>query len=131
MYLRFVAQAIDEDSLVRRGVLITAGTLRDDSATAQADREALGTLLSWFDSNLKRPARFSRTKSKGHYRRRAAGISWFKDTAYTHIEKMRALSEVLARYGHSVTMLKESRPGYLIYEDEFQIVAEPFADAAR
>jgi hypothetical protein len=30
-----------------------------------------------------------------------------------------------------VTMLKESPPGYIVYEDEHQLVAEPFADAKK
>jgi hypothetical protein len=28
-----------------------------------------------------------------------------------------------------VRMLKTDRPGYVVYEDGFQIVAEPFSDA--
>jgi hypothetical protein len=32
------------------------------------------------------------------------------------------------QHGISVRMLKASRVGYIVYEDEFQIVAEPFAD---
>lgn len=42
---------------------------------------------------------------------------------------MREVGEILARHGHRVEMLKESRPGYLVYEDEFQVVVEPFADS--
>jgi hypothetical protein len=31
-------------------------------------------------------------------------------------------------HGISVRMLKADRVGYIVYEDDFQIVAEPFAD---
>jgi hypothetical protein len=32
------------------------------------------------------------------------------------------------RYGHPVVVLTESRIGYVIHEDEFQVMAEPFSD---
>jgi len=35
---------------------------------------------------------------------------------------------ILEKYGHPVTMLTETRVGYVVYEDEFQVVAEPFSD---
>jgi hypothetical protein len=38
------------------------------------------------------------------------------------------MSVVLEKYGHPVTMLTESRVGYVVYEDELQVVAEPFSD---
>ncbi|MDP2123062.1 MAG: hypothetical protein Q8J92_01645 [Parvibaculum sp.] len=41
---------------------------------------------------------------------------------------MREISRILQEYGHFVTMIKSARPGYIVYEDEHQIVAEPFAD---
>ena len=30
-----------------------------------------------------------------------------------------------------IWMLKTSLPGYMVYEDEFQVVAEPFIDLKR
>jgi len=38
------------------------------------------------------------------------------------------VNAVLEQYGHRVTMLVESRVGYRIYEDTFQVIAEPFSD---
>ena len=129
VYVRFAVDAIDDDSQVRGGILQAAYSLRDDEDLLEDDREALEALLSWFASQLNTPDRFTRTSSKGYYRRAPKGISWLKDTAKEHIEKMREVGEILARHGHRVKMLKESRPGYLVYEDEFQVVAEPFADS--
>ncbi len=56
-------------------------------------------------------------------------ISWFKDTAQTHIGKMREMVALLEHHDVSVRMIKTMRPGYVVYEDEFQIVAVPFADS--
>ena len=129
VYVRFAVDAIDDDSQVRGGILQAAYALRDDEDVLEDDREALEALLSWFASQLNTPDRFNRTSSKGYYRRAPKGISWLKDTAKEHIDKMREVAEILGRHGHRVEMLKESRPGYLLYEDEFQVVAEPFADS--
>jgi hypothetical protein len=41
---------------------------------------------------------------------------------------MRQIAAILERHGHPVTLLSEARVGYLIWEDEFQVVAEPFTD---
>jgi hypothetical protein len=38
------------------------------------------------------------------------------------------MAEILVRHGIGVEVLKAERVGYVVYEDEFQIVAEPFAD---
>jgi hypothetical protein len=34
-----------------------------------------------------------------------------------------------AGYGRPVSMLSRARVGYVVFQDEFQVVAEPFADA--
>ena len=35
---------------------------------------------------------------------------------------------ILEHYGHPVLILSEERVGYVVHEDDFQIIAEPFAD---
>ena len=56
------------------------------------------------------------------------GISWFKDTAHVHIANIREMASILQRHGIPVTMLKAKRIGYVVYEDEYQILSEPFSD---
>lgn len=41
---------------------------------------------------------------------------------------MHGLKALLEKYGHGVVMLSEPRVGYVVYEDAFQIIAEPFSD---
>jgi hypothetical protein len=41
---------------------------------------------------------------------------------------MHQIRGVLEHYGHSVMMLSEKRVGYVIHDDAFQVVAEPFSD---
>jgi len=36
---------------------------------------------------------------------------------------------ILENHGVHVRTIKTVRPGYVVYEDEFQVVAAPFADS--
>jgi hypothetical protein len=67
-------------------------------------------------------------RGTGFYRRKTRGIAWFKDTASEHLARMHGLKEILDKYGHDVVMLSEPRVGYVVHEDPFQIIAEPFSD---
>ncbi|MEW6269284.1 MAG: hypothetical protein AB1689_08325 [Thermodesulfobacteriota bacterium] len=127
-YVRFVLAVRDRDSGVDAGVFDTAYALRDDPAVAAADRAALAEMLRWFDLNLATPTRFNRSRSKGYYRRTTRGIAWFRQSASECLSRMHRLKEILEAYGHRVTVLEETRLGYVVYEDPHQVVAEPFAD---
>ena len=85
-------------------------------------------VLRWFDENLVTPDRFNRSRSKGFYRRMTRGIAWFRDSATDCLSRMHRLKLILEKYGQPVTMLTETRVGYVVYEDELQVVAEPFSD---
>jgi hypothetical protein len=41
---------------------------------------------------------------------------------------MREMVALLKHHDVPVQMIKAARPGYIVYEDNFQIVAVPFAD---
>jgi hypothetical protein len=126
--IRFVLARRHPDSGVEDGTFALAYELRESAHVEVADRNLLAANLAWFEKNLETPERFNRTKSKGFYRRKTRGIAWFKDTASEHLARMHEIKAVLEQYGHPVVMLSESRVGYVIYDDEFQVVAEPFSD---
>lgn len=127
-FVRFVLARLDPDSGVETGPFAPAYELRDSPDVEAADRDLLTENLKWFEKNLVTPTRFNRTKSKGFYRRKPRGIAWFKDTATEHLARMHQIKGILDRYGHAVVVISEARVGYLIYEDGFQVVAEPFSD---
>ena len=129
--LRFVLLRSHPDTGVEEGVFSAAYELRDSALTPISDRRLLEGLLSWFGANLATPARFNRTKSKGYYRRRTAGVSWLKPTATEHIAKMRALIVILEENGYRVSQITTKRPGYVVFEDDHQVVAEPFRNAQK
>jgi len=56
------------------------------------------------------------------------GLSWLKDSARVHVEKVRRIANMLAAHGVPIETITTDRPGYVVYEDDYQIVAEPFSD---
>lgn len=126
--LRFVLAQRDADSGVASGPFEAAHRLRDSGDVEAADRDKLADHLRWFADNLDTPTRFNRTTSKGFYRRKTRGIAWFKGTATEHVARMHEVSAILERYGQPVSLLTKATVGYVVYEDEFQVIAEPFAD---
>ena len=127
MYLRFVVADIDKDSGRELGVFHAIRNLRDEEKLQAHEEETHDSIVQWFDEHLRRPTRFTASKPP-FYRKKNAAISWFKDTAHEHLARVRELVVILEHHGVSVRMLKASRVGYIVYEDEFQIVAQPFSD---
>lgn len=128
MYLRFVIPMKDSDSGVEQGAFQAAYRARRAGGLCAHERQELDDLLDWFADNLEAPVRFNRTKSRGYYRRATKGVCWFKPSARQHLARMHRMAAILRNQGYHVTMTKTRKPGYLIYEDEHQVVAEPFRD---
>ena len=125
MYIRFVVSEIHEDSQCELGIFHAIGYLHDEGKLYPYEAEQYGQMRKWFSKNLKEPSRFTTSKPP-YQRKKKKAISWFKDTALEHLEKIRSLVRILEGHGVSVQMLTTDRVGYVVYEDEFQIVAEPF-----
>jgi len=125
MYLRFVVAEIDEDSRQELGVFHAVGSLRDAGKLFHYEEEQHDLIREWFNKNLQKPTRFTTSKPP-FYRKQDKAISWFKDSALEHLDRIRTLVAILENHGTSVQMLKTERVGYVVYEDNFQIVAEPF-----
>jgi len=127
-YLRFVVSKQDPDSGVEAGVFGVAYKLSAAPNVRVEDCESLRDALAWFEKHLTTPDRFNRSGSKGYYRRHTRGIAWFRDSARECISRMHDLKRILEVYGHSVELVREERIGYVVYEDDLQVVAEPFSD---
>jgi hypothetical protein len=127
MYLRFVIADIDEDSGCELGVFHAIRNLQDKEELSTHEEEQHDSIIQWFNEHLEKPTRFTASKPK-FYRKQSKAISWFKDTAHEHLARVRELIVILEHHGISVRMLKANRVGYIVYEDEFQIVAQPFGD---
>jgi hypothetical protein len=125
-YLRFVVADVHPVSMKELGVFHAVLHLREAGKLQQHEEELHDVTRQWFNENLEKPTRFTASKPP-FYRKPNKAISWFKDTARDHLAHMRDLVAILQNHGISVRMLKTERVGYVLYEDEYQIVAEPFA----
>lgn len=125
MYLRFVTNEIDPDSGRRLGALNAFFDLRRDGRLLPWEHDRADEISRWFDKNLKRPASFSRSTRANPLEK---ALSWFKDGAANHIARMREAAAILESHGVTVEIIATDRPGYITYDDEHQIVAEPFSD---
>ena len=124
MLVRFVTPQIDAQSQSAEGVFAAAGKPRRSAELSSEDAKHLKELVDWFDANLDKPNRFNRSRRPN---RKNKAISWFKPSALELLRHLRDLAELLERYGRPVRMIKTHNPVYVIYEDEFQIVAGPFS----
>ena len=127
-YLRFVVAGSHPDTAVAPGLFAVAYALRRAAETSAGDRDALAALLDWFSVNLQVPERLNRSKSKGYYRRATKGIAWFREDARDHIRRMHELKVILEANGYVVRVVQAERIGYVVHEDDAQVIAEPFAD---
>ncbi len=127
-YIRFVLDTEHSDSGVAEGIMRVAYEIAENPMTSNEDQVNILALLRWFSDNLPTPTRFNKTTSKGAYRRATKGVSWFKASANEHIDKMGALAALVEGAGFQTQRVRSQRPGYVVYEDEIQIVAEPFRE---
>ena len=122
-FLRFVVADRDTQTGFRRGLIHAAERIQwEFSAEENAWCEEI---FAWFNKELKVPPRLSRS-GKPHATKVA--LSWFRDSAETHIARMRELAAIVEMHDMPVATLKTVRPGFVVYEDAFQVAAEPFAD---
>jgi hypothetical protein len=126
MYLRFVVADIDEDSERALGVFHAVRYLREAGKLYAYEEDQHDMVRWWFNENLEANSLYA--SNPPFYRKKNKAISWFKHTASEHLARVRELAAILDNHGVPVRMLKAQRVGYVVYEDECQVVAEPFSD---
>jgi hypothetical protein len=125
MYVRIIIQRTDNNSNQRQGFFQAMAELKAKRELSSHEEAHYSDIYKWFQKNLRRPRSFTRS-SKPHAKKVA--ISWFKESATDHIDKMREVAGILGGHGIHTEMIVSSRPGYIVYEDAYQIAAEPYAD---
>jgi hypothetical protein len=128
MYLRFVVPTLHEQSNRRTGVFQEIYRLMRTNELIAFEEQRAREILDWFNEHLAEPTRFATSSRPGAA---ARAISWFKDSATEHIARIHELAGILDAHGVVVETIRTVRPGYIVFEDEHQIVAEPFSDTAR
>ena len=124
MFMRFVSGEINEDSHVSAGLFCAAFKLIDEGTLSDYEYAAIADLMSWFRLNLEGPFEY-RLRSSW---RAPRSICWFKCTANEHLARARELATILEERDIFIRTIRCHRPGYVLYEDEVQVLAQPFAD---
>jgi hypothetical protein len=118
-YIRFVVGPTHQEIHVEEGIFQAAARAIDWEMITGTDADELNVLRTWFNENLEKPASFGRGKL-------SLGICWFKVAAFEHIARIWQMVRILERHGIYVKKIRTDKPGYVVYEDEWQLVAEPF-----
>ena len=127
-YIRFETFVPDPETGIKAGLFFHLYDMNLSPELSLIDFARIADLRKWFNKNLQHPERFSSSKSKGAWRRNTKGISWFKPQAIVHLTNARELATLLREYGYEIQQRETTNPGKIVYEDEHQIVAEPFSD---
>ena len=124
-FVRFVTNRLDHVTGLEIGFFKAAYALRRSKRVMESDASQLDELLNWLDDNLEAPTRFAKSRKKHAH---GKALSWFKPSAVEHIQKSRDLLALLERHGVYSEMYVTTRPGVVVYDDEWQIAAIPFKD---
>ena len=124
MFIRFVSSEVDEDSHVSAGLFCAAFKLLDEMVLSDHEYDAVADLMGWFRVNLRGPFEY-RLRSRW---RAPRSICWFRCTAYEHLARARDLATILEDRDVFIRTIRCHKTGYVLYEDEIQVLAQPFAD---
>lgn len=118
-YVRFQGLEKTDGISSRRGIFQLAYSLKNSALIAEYDDLSLRKNLGWLEMHLNAPSVLRDTKSK-------RAICWFKDGALEPIKRIRSIQAILTEYDIWIDQTTTSTPGYILYEDGWQIVARPF-----
>ena len=118
LYVRFVTPQIECDSRVREGVFAAAYRLQGSGNLTKYEHDELSSDLEWFEQYLPIPTALSHSSS-------GTAVSWFKSGSKDFISRVWSMVRILEDNGVVIQKITGKRPRWVIYEDEYQIVARP------
>lgn len=124
MFIRYITHEVDPDTGHERGILAVSYDLIHQELVSDYEEALINEHLVWLKKHLPIPDKFSRTRNA--YHKNTHGLSWLKSSATEALAHLRALVIILEEHGIPVTMVTSDKPGYVVYEDNWQVVAEPF-----
>ncbi len=121
MFVRFVAGTDGKNAYWLTGVFVIARELRDANQLQDYEVERLDDIFDWFNDHLPCPPFEKNLKSRIWSR---DAVSWFRDDAKEPVKRMWEIVALLHEHGVAVRFVQTERPGKIVYEDQFQVVAE-------
>jgi len=125
IYIRLTVAKNDDDSGRNMGLFMAMQELREKNKLYDYEENLVKELHHWFDLYLDAPPVQAR---ESRYYSTPMAISWFKSSATKHISKMREFGYILEAHGIYVDEIKTTRPGKILYEDDYQVAAIPYQD---
>lgn len=122
MFVRFVVGADSENQARLLGVLTEAHELMERGELFDHEAQTLIEALGWFNDHLPVPP-FRAMQRSGKWTDRA--VCWFRPEATEPIGRVWDVVAILKEHGTPVRLLTTGRPGRVLFEDRFQVVAEP------
>ena len=117
MYVRFVVGTERDCPRVLTGVITEARILRDRGELEPHEAQWLEQIFEWYNDHLPCPPFSQKPWSEN-------AISWFKDDAGDFVKRIWDIVALLREHGVPIRILRTDKPGMILYEDEFQVVAE-------
>jgi hypothetical protein len=127
MFVRFVSGEIDCDSRLPAGLFRAVYKLLEEEWLTDYEYGALRDPMDWFEENLKTPYDYQLERAWLAER----SLCWFRSTAREHLQRAWEVVAILNERGIFMRMIKCKTPGYIIYEDQVQVLAYPFPDMRR
>lgn len=121
MFVRFVCGTEDENVFWLTGVITIAEELRAKGELYRYEADWLEEIYAWLNTHLPCPP-FQRKLRSGKWSNDA--VSWFRDDAKEAMKRIWDVVALLREHGVAVRLVTTDKPGKIVYEDEFQIVAE-------
>lgn len=116
-YIRFVVGTESDSPRSQTGLFTELKYLLEEDVLQPYQQELVQEVFDYFNKELPIPPYSGNKWSKD-------AIAWFKDDASPFIDRMRDLAFVVEEYGLQVRILLTDKPGMILYEDEFQVVAQ-------
>ena len=127
MFIRFVSGDIDEDSHLSAGLFCAVHKLLDEVVLPDYEYMALMEPLRWFRLHLKVPFDYRLEPQS----LADQALCWFRATAREHVARAWEIVAILEGRDIFLRTIKCHKTGYVLYEDEAQVLAYPFADMRR
>ncbi len=126
MFIRFVVAADSDNPWWATGVITEARLLRDEGRLEQYEVDIVNSAFEWLNANLPCPPFKSNLETDSWS---SSAVAWFLPGATETISRLWDLIAILKDHGVSVQILRSENPGRIVYQDDFQIVAETPDDA--
>ena len=123
MFLRFVVAERHAVSQEPKGLFSAVRGLERRGELTTWQEAWWRETTDWFGRTLPQPESAARTRRPNAPNRAIFG---FKDSAAEHIARMYELVALLEQHNIRCQVLQTARPGYIVYEDDLQVAAEPF-----